>query len=346
MQKIIIVLICVILAICSAKQLRLLDIDGKKVWMTENQILSFVSNLKQPKRIIDITDLHEVQGQTPKAFSYPQPRRQHIIEPLLEKVERESENSINKIITHLQTYGDRVYNKNTGVQSALWMRDEFQKIIDSLPSERKKLFSVDVKYHSWPQPSIIVRFKGKDTQMVILGAHIDTVSQSPGADDNGSGIATVLETFRIIAESDFIPEKSVEFHVYSAEEIGLRGSGEIAAAYKKSYYNVYAMMNVDMNGYNANDQIAVDTGYGTTHELTAFLRSIIKTYCTLPYIDRDYFGGSDHMSFYRQGYPACLAYESKRNPYYHSSKDTIDKIDIKYIKQWIRMGVSFIIELS
>jgi leucyl aminopeptidase len=323
-----------------------LDIDGKQVWMPESEILSFVSRLKQPKRIIDITDLQDTKVEFPKEISYPDPRRPHIVEPLLEKVERESPESLKQIITHLQSYGNRAYNQDTGVKSALWIRDEFQKIINSLPTNRKQLFSVDLVNHSWLQPSIIVRMKGKDTQKVIIGAHIDTVARSPGADDNGSGIATVLETFRIIAQSDFIPDKTVEFHGYAAEEIGMRGSQEIVSSYKKSYYSVYAMMNFDMNGYNAENKIAVDVGYGTNLELTAFLRKIIKAYCTLPSFDKSYFGGSDHMSFYQQGYPACLAYESKLNPHYHSSNDTIDKIDMNYIKQWVRMGVAFIIELS
>jgi leucyl aminopeptidase len=68
-------------------------------------------------------------------------------------------------------------------------------------------------------------------------------------DDDGSGTTTTLEVFRVLASSpSFKPQRPVEFHWYSAEELGLLGSQDIAAAYKKQGRTVYAMLQNDMDG--------------------------------------------------------------------------------------------------
>ncbi|KAJ7300862.1 hypothetical protein DFH08DRAFT_979251 [Mycena albidolilacea] len=55
---------------------------------------------------------------------------------------------------------------------------------------------------------------------------------APGADDDGSGSVTILENYRALLAADFHPERSLEFHWYSAEEGGLLGSQAVAKAYE------------------------------------------------------------------------------------------------------------------
>lgn len=85
--------------------------------------------------------------------------------------------------------------------------------------------------------------------MTILGAHLDSRNQefpllpAPGADDDGSGTASNLEAFRVLAESGFIPLNGpVEFHWYSAEEGGMLGSQDVARFKKESGANIGAMV--------------------------------------------------------------------------------------------------------
>lgn len=66
---------------------------------------------------------------------------------------------------------------------------------------------------------------------------------APGADDDGSGTVSILEAFRVLADSGFIPANGpVEFHWYAAEEGGLLGSQAIARYKKESGARIGAMM--------------------------------------------------------------------------------------------------------
>ncbi|KAF9541190.1 Leucine aminopeptidase 1 [Mortierella hygrophila] len=79
-----------------------------------------------------------------------------------------------------------------------------------------------------------------DSDPAIVGAHQDSVNdwntlwgRSPGADDDSSGTATTLEVFRSFVGTGFRPTRPVEFHWYSAEEVGLLGSQDVAKSYEK-----------------------------------------------------------------------------------------------------------------
>jgi len=130
-------------------------------------------------------------------------------------------------------------------------------IILNLNEERRRLFTTSfLPTPNRSQPSVIVKFRGSNsTQLVILGAHEDSITarrtvKEPGADDNASGSSTIMEVFRIIANSDFIPKRQLEFHHYSCEETGLLGSRATAQKYRNDREVVYANINVDMTGYH------------------------------------------------------------------------------------------------
>ena len=79
------------------------------------------------------------------------------------------------------------------------------------------------------QPSVIARIRGNGAnanELVILGAHEDSINggangRSPGADDDASGSATVLEVFRVLVQNGFRPRRTVEFHAYSGTPLFL-----------------------------------------------------------------------------------------------------------------------------
>ena len=107
--------------------------------------------------------------------------------------------------------------------------------------------------HKFPQPSIIARFepanRNASLPLTIIGAHQDSANYkfpllpAPGADDDLSGSVTILESFRVLAQRGFIPERGpVEFHWYAAEEAGLLGSLDIAHYKKDSQAKITAML--------------------------------------------------------------------------------------------------------
>lgn len=94
--------------------------------------------------------------------------------------------------------------------------------------------------------------------MTILGAHSDSINthgrahdsneakvSAPGADDNASGTAVLLEVLRVLVAAKYQPSTSVEFHWYAGEEPGLLGSLTVAKKFHEEQMQVRAMLQLD-----------------------------------------------------------------------------------------------------
>jgi Zn-dependent M28 family amino/carboxypeptidase len=90
---------------------------------------------------------------------------------------------------------------------------------------------------------------GDPTRVVVIGAHLDSVSRGPGINDNGSGSATILEIAETYAAQGRTPRNKLRFIWFSAEEQGLIGSGVYVDSLSQADRdNILAMLNFDMVG--------------------------------------------------------------------------------------------------
>jgi len=279
------------------------------------------------------------------------PTHQDVVNPLLGFL---TVDNIWSDINYLSTqFTTRYYTSPYGVSASNYLASEYASY------KIKPNVEVTQWIHSqWPQRSIVARIYGSKNpeEIVIIGGHIDSTSSgstAPGADDDASGSCTVLEIFRVLAsDPQFIPERTLEFHGYAAEEVGLRGSQDIADTYADEGKIVVGMLQLDMTGYvrpNTVGSVGVVTDY-TNPTLTAFVRTLVPAYTTLPFLNTqcDY-GCSDHASWYRAGYPAAFTFESafsNANPYIHSPNDQLSRLSIEHVAQFARLGLSFVVELS
>lgn len=167
-----------------------------------------------------------------------------------------------------------------GEESSQWLHDHIAAIIAKSPFHTR--ISLEYFTHTFPQSTIIARFEPKirdfSKALTIIGAHQDSANYlfpllpAPGADDDGSGSIIILEAFRVLAESGYIPHDGpVEFHWYAAEEAGNLGSGAVAAYRKKEGATIGAMMEFDGDGFiarNSTESIGTITApFGHTWSL-------------------------------------------------------------------------------
>jgi hypothetical protein len=178
--------------------------------------------------------------------------------------------------------------------------------------------------------------------VVILCAHYDsyagwnTQQYAPGADDNASGTAAVMEAARIMSGYSF--RYSIKFILFSAEEWGFYGSEHYARAADQRGEKIIGVINLDMISYT--DYLPEDLDVitnGGSGWLGEVLETAAQNYSTIDVLttrDGSYYY-SDQASFWDRGFPAVLCIEDYEdtNPYYHSRYDTIDTINLDFLTE-------------
>ena len=194
----------------------------------------------------------------------------------------------------------------------------------------------------------------------IICAHYDAETGSPGADDNASGTAAVLEAARVL--STISTAYSIIYILWDEEEIGMEGSKAYAREAADAGELIRGVVNLDMIAWDQNDD-----GVFTIHHrddiaedvwLKEMVEGVNTTYATglVPLAPANPTRSSDHSSFWRNEYPAVLLIEhigidyqgtqSDFNPYYHSSADKIERFNTDYYYALSSLAMATIAHLA
>ena len=168
-------------------------------------------------------------------------------------------------------------------------------------------------------------------EYVVLGGHYDSISQNPtvtapGAEDNGSGTASVMEIARIAAGRNF--ERTVQFVLFDSEEQGLYGSYHFVSDATSAGRNIVAAITMDMVAYFDTHYAVRIEGQTPWEWLMATMENKVDTLTDIAN-QKDYNSwGSDHVPFQQAGIPAFLAidYDYGSYPGYHQTSDTWSRI--------------------
>ena len=167
--------------------------------------------------------------------------------------------------------------------------------------------------------------------VVVFGAHYDHLGREPdgtitimnGANDNASGVATMLEIARLWQAQDYRPARSVLFAAWDGEEQGLLGSRHYVQNPTYPLTRTVAMLNLDMVG--AGEALQID-GEGA---VAAQLQASAEVYGVTTTLTFN--GGSDHFSFYQAGIPAAMPIWWP-DTVYHTPNDKLQAIEPEKLK--------------
>jgi len=344
-MKFIVVLVILYLS-CVLSQRLIAFNETTQIWMSEDEIEALMT---KKVKFMDLTD-----SPTPKTLSSAvvipniptQPIYKSYVGTLIPTA---SANQLSLTVAQLGTYFTRYYTSTTGVDAANWILQRFNEI---------KPGSATLFTHSWQQPSVIARIPGvgpNAAEIVILGAHLDSVgtsstARSPGADDDASGVSTIIEAFRVLVAANFVPDRTIEFHGYAAEEAGLRGSQDIANSYSSQGKQVMSMMQFDMTAYaTTTNNLGAITDF-TDGNLTSFLRILVDTYTSLNWQNSVCgYGCSDHASWYRVGYRAAFPFETpfgQHSPFIHTANDATGTLNFNRALEFVKLSIGYAVELA
>ena len=256
------------------------------------------------------------------------------------------ESLVEGYVLTLEGFGPRVTGTSTCYAAGDYLYNAFQGM------------DLDVRRHHWESASydgdnIEATIQGEDTssdKIYVVCAHYDSVPGSPGADDNGAGVAAVLAAAEVM--SQFKWNHTIRFVTFSGEEQGLYGSHYYAQEASDNGDNIIAALNADMIGYAEDEEdrskIKVYSD-GASHWVVTYTADVSQSYndlVGLSIIDAGYASNSDHASFWSEGYNAIMYHEYHFNPYYHSPQDTSDKMDMDYNMRVSRLIMATLGELA
>jgi len=191
----------------------------------------------------------------------------------------------------------------------------------------------------------------------IICAHFDDrpyppATIAPGADDNASGVAAVIEAARVL--SRYAMNASIVYGLWDSEEIGALGSRVYADGMKKGNEAIAGVVNVDMIGWDSNNDGACDIHLVDTAQSRQLADTMVflnRTYAIglNPVIHDPGELGSDHREFLWRGYSAVLLMEDLKrdfNPRYHQSSDSLKYLNRSYLHKNVALGIATIAAMA
>lgn len=259
------------------------------------------------------------------------------------------------LTTLTKTIGERHLGKHENLdRAAVWIESSLGSGNLGYLVERQ-IYDVDQKVVR----NLIAELPGKSRrkEIIVVGAHYDTVPGSPGANDNGTGIAALLSLAQAMAGDQ--QERTIRFVAFVNEEppyfqTDLMGSRVYAARCRSRGENIVAMLAFDTIGFFTEEEGSqkipegLEGEFPTQGDFLAFVgnedsryfadsarvsfeaASGIKAVGGAFPVEVPGVGWSDHWSFWQEGYRAVMVTDTApyRYAHYHEPTDTIDKIDI------------------
>lgn len=278
-----------------------------------------------------------IKAQAPHLFEHTYPVIEAENPEIRNLMDLVSIDSIKANIEHLCSYHNRRFDSRYIWEVQDWLTSRYEQFdVDTI-----LLHDFKVNKPDFPEETadnvIAVQWGTKTPQeFVICGAHYDSWNdngtdpdtiRSPGADDNASGVAGILETARLLSHHTF--DRTIIYANWCAEEIGLIGSAAYAADCAAQRMNIVGYFNLDMTGYlKEGSDIHVHLMYTSQDSLIAdYVYNFSHVYFPEMPIQQAWlqWGDSDYSSFNRNGYPAVHPFEDVHasSPFIHTCNDVL-----------------------
>jgi len=229
-------------------------------------------------------------------------------------------------------------------------KETFDKLSVAIDEGKKIKVSSDFEIIDTEPANIVGVIPGKnedgENETLIIGAHMDHVGNNmngtynPGALDNASGVAVLIELARIVSESEQ-PENTIVFVAFNGEEDGLLGSEYFVENPPVKYENdATKMINFDMVGSKNDVTLSIATAGESGYDMS----DDIKDIADIMDINnkKENFGGSDHVNFAAHDIPAVMLIHYD-DAYYHTHMDTPDNaISQERLEKVIRLGLALV----
>ena len=254
-------------------------------------------------------------------------------------------------IQRLQDFGSRYVVVDSCWAAGYWIRDRFEEY--GYSEVRLDTFRTYTFQDSVGAMNVIAVKEGttRPSEYVVLGGHYDSVTvenfydpfaPAPGAEDNATAVAAVLEAARLLR--DLPTDRSIMFACWSAEEEGLWGSRHFVAEAVEESLDIVVYLNMDCIGYlepSPGEAPVIVFTDSLSFAIAGYMQTLAHTYtayelqtCVRP------LGASDHTSFWEAGYNVVDTGTTISSPHRHTTDDIIDNIEPEFARAIAAVNVA------
>jgi hypothetical protein len=259
-------------------------------------------------------------------------------------------------IQALEDFGTRWALGTESEKVTAWLRNEFLEMGYPPTDVRFQPFAMP---GAPPQRNVLCGAGAGHTGFVLLCAHYDSLSETPaahapGADDNASGVAVLLETAELLRGVPL--RRGLLFAAFGGEEQGLYGSGACAEIAAAENWHIDVVLNLDMIAWHDTAQpsrVIVEYDQGQRHpgnDAAAKAFGLQMAQAAADYtgleVEHTDIWNSDYLPFEGKGYPCIGVYEATENPNYHSTRDTLAALDMGHLTEIAKMVVGTVEQIA
>lgn len=272
--------------------------------------------------------------------------------------EQVDSNQIRHYMQSLEDFGSRYLENSNRYDIALWIQKQFEDVgLTQTSIEDFEVTIYGTNDTTLTQYNVSAILPGVSDSLVLVGAHYDSygnanpIDSAPGADDNASGTAGVLEMARIFASNQVQPYYTMVFVAFGAEETKNYSSYNGAQAFADMLIAegryVQLMLNFDMIANNDNGEMGLEVhrayeGVKNHNWVVGLADTLAKQYTDLkvyydtpPPIDK-----TDDLPFADAGFKTVYFEERDFSPNYHSHEDLVVNCELDFCAEVIKLGVA------
>jgi hypothetical protein len=261
-------------------------------------------------------------------------------------------------LEHLVSYPTRHTLSTHNVDATKWLAEQFR----AMGYEDVSLHDFRIKNKTRHNVFCAKPARGEAGKLLIVSAHFDSRmndlddsrTTAPGADDNASGIAALLEAARVLKTVDL--NWTIRFCAFSGEEQGMVGSKAYAQDIRNEGLTVSLVINMDMVGHPENPErpaiiVEHDQGNHTRKNDKAsrdFASRMVRAarFTKLKAKEGPIYA-SDYMPFEALGVPCIGLFDgADQKPFYHQSSDDLTTVDVAFCTEATRLLVATILDIT
>ncbi|ODM88640.1 putative leucine aminopeptidase 1, partial [Orchesella cincta] len=196
---------------------------------------------------------------------------------------------------------------------------------------RQRLERIPKSQRLQPQTGSNSQRRARHSRSPLRHQRSDGTPRRPGADDNASGCAVLMEVLSIIVEFGLKFNHTIEFHFYTANE-GQKGSADVVFKYKQEGKKIRGMVNFDSLGFKSGDEIKLSRVEDQAGGGGLFSD---QERCS-----------SDYISWHRENHPWAAVTEINENPHRNTEMDSMDQVNFEQVNEFAKLALAVTIELG